>query len=128
MLTLDETTLFYYNSTFHSVLATDGIKKWASGISKANKSVASGTSSSSASATSTQVVNGLSGTKAKSLKASHVQSAIQIDDYKGAVSDLDETTGPEQQAVKNCPSKKGQRSTSAVSIDQGLLLLDYSYN
>jgi len=109
MLTLDETTLFFY-TLFHSSSKQKAfVENWQKVIHYQTKP--SGTSDVS----STLVTSHVNHTShAKSLKTSQ-DKGLHLDEYMGGVADRDETTGPEEQAAMNSPPKNGKRLTSEVN-------------
>jgi hypothetical protein len=124
MLTLDQTTLFYFSLRDASSISKDkhmaAIKDWAKKVPPTAKPT--GVRSTS----TPSLTNGFTGTSrsvsSRSALTNQVKisrrddDVISIADSEGALSDRDERKGPEREAAVKSPPKGNQRVTSAVSI------------
>lgn len=138
LLTLDQTTLFYWNLSNEyrkpKFSGTNDVASWTAGIPKGTKpSIERTNTTPSLSNSRSNGSRATSATRPPSSvvsRASALSNGIQISGAdtdnlmeNGAISDRDETQGEEYEAKKKSPIKGGTRLTSTVSIINRLLLM-----
>ena len=110
MLTLDETTVFYYTISANKDEKQSGlIKNW---VDKVAKSKAASTAASNSRASSTLQASATSKPKSRPIKREG--AVLDIHDI-GGLSDHDKIQGTEREAAVKSPPKNGVRATSSVS-------------
>lgn len=133
LLTLDQTTLFYWNLSNQYLkprfLGTNEVASWSSDVPNGYKPSSQRTTStpslvksesvtSRASSATRPPPSVLSQTSAMSNGIKVFRTADNKIMEHGAISDRDETQGEEYEAKKRSPMKGGQRLTSAVSTSR----------
>ena len=110
MLTLDKTTIFYYNISANKDRQKQSglIKNWVDTVAKAGAATTSRATSTLRPSTLTST-----GSKPKSQPIKREGAVLNILD--GGLSDQDETEGAEREAAVKSPLKNGKRATSSVS-------------
>lgn len=124
MLTLDDTTLFYYTLSLKDVRKPSGIINDWRKIVEANSAPKLPTKAASARSSSTLTskthTSTLVATVPSKSKPELTVEASNHDDTAdnaiGGLSDEDETWGVEQQAAVTSPPKNGKRATSSVGV------------
>ena len=112
MLTLDETTLFYYTISANKGQKLSGlVKNWVKTVADAK---AAGDATSNSRAVSSTLHPSATSSKAKSQAIKREGAILDILDI-GGLSDKDETEGAEREAAIKSPPKNGKRATSSVS-------------
>jgi hypothetical protein len=111
MLTLDETTVFYYTISANkdSQKQSGLIRNWVDTVAK-SKAVSAAASNSRASST----LQASATSKSKSRPIKREGAVLDIHDI-GGLSDHDEIQGAEREAALKSPPKNGVRATSSVS-------------
>lgn len=137
LLTLDQTTLFYWNLSNEYLKpkfsGTNDVEKWTANIPKGTKPSSRKTASTPSLTHSRSSVSRTTATRppaSATSRTSALSNGIKIseeddlyDNEKGVISDCDETRGEEYEAKKNSPVKGATRLTSEVSTIKLLWIL-----